>query len=206
LNEGILSRVTRNIRNNLLAGLLVAAPLGVTVYLFRLLFESVDAILGPALNDLLDYSFPELAHRRIPGLGIAATILILYAAGSLTRSYVGTRLLRVWEAFIAKVPVFGAINSAAKQLISAFASSQTEGFKRVVFVHLDDPDSYVIGFVTGNTTIKTGEERKNVFIPTAPNPTTGVLALLKPEQLVESDLTVEEAMKLVVSAGLVEKR
>lgn len=206
MNEGVLSRLARNLRNNLLAGLLVAAPLGVTVYVFRLLFDGIDAIFGPALNDLLVYSFPELADRRIPGLGIMATILVLYGAGSLTRSYVGTRLIRLWEAFIAKVPVFGAINSAAKQLIAAFASSQTQGFKRVVFVHLEDPESYVIGFVTGNTTIKTGEERKNVFIPTAPNPTTGVLALLKPEQLVESDLTVEEAMKLIVSAGLVEKR
>jgi uncharacterized membrane protein len=206
MSNGVFARITRNVRNNLLAGLLVAAPLGISIYVFQLLFANIDAIFGPALNDLLDYTFPELAHRRIPGLGIVAALVILYGAGSLTRSYVGTQLLRLWEGFIEKVPVFGAINMAAKQLIGAFASSKTEGFSRVVFVHLDDPDSYVIGFVTGSTQVSEGEARKNVFIPTAPNPTTGVLALLRPEQLIESNLTVEEAMKLVVSAGLVEKK
>jgi uncharacterized membrane protein len=200
----LFTRITRNLRNNLIAGLLVMAPVGVTIYAFNALFQNVDAILGPHLNDLLVYTFPELARAgRIPGLGIIATLIILYLAGSVMRSYVGARLLTAWEKFIDKVPVFGTINMAAKQVLTAIASSRSHGFRRVVFVHLEDPDSYVIGFVTGNTTVRDGEDRKNVFIPTAPNPTTGVLCLLKGEQLIESDLSVEEAMKMVVSAGLV---
>lgn len=197
--------LARNIRNNLFAGLLVMVPVGVTVYVFRLLFENIDAIFGPHLNGLLVSIFPALANRPIPGLGIAATVVLLYATGSLARSYIGARLVRLWERFIEKVPVLGTINMAAKQVMTAIASSRSEGFRRVVLVHVADPDSYVIGFVTGTTMLPGGEERRNVFVPTAPNPTTGVLALLRPDQLIESDLTVEEAMKMVVSAGLVDR-
>jgi uncharacterized membrane protein len=121
------------------------------------------------------------------------------------RSYLGTRILRIWEAFIERIPIFGTINMAAKQVLTAIASSRTQGFRRVVFVHVREPDSYVIGFVTGNTRISAEDTRKNVFIPTAPNPTTGVLALLRQEDLIESDLSVDEAMKMIVSAGLVER-
>lgn len=202
----LLARIARNLRNNLIAGLLVMAPLGVTIYAFEALFENVDAILGPRLHDLLLHTFPQLVGvRRIPGLGIVATLVLLYLAGSLMRSYVGTQLLRVWEAFIEKIPVFGTINMAAKQVMTAIASSRTQGFRRVVFVHIREPDSYVIGFVTGSTRISDQETRRNVFIPTAPNPTTGVLALLRQEELIESDLSVDEAMKMIVSAGLVER-
>lgn len=204
--DALSSRVTRNVRNNLLAGLAVMAPVGVTIYAFNALFQSIDAILGPRLNDLLVTTFPRVfGETKIPGLGIFATVLLLYLAGSVMRSYVGTQLLRLWEGFIEKVPVFGSINMAAKQVMNAIASPRGSGFRRVVFVKVEDPESYVIGFVTGS--VKVGdevEERKNVFIPTAPNPTTGILALMRDSQLVESDMSVEEAMKLIVSAGLVE--
>jgi uncharacterized membrane protein len=201
----LLTRFTRTLRNNLFAGLLVIAPIGVTVYAFNALFESIDAILGPRLSDLLVRAFPEFVRERIPGLGIAATLLIIFVTGSLARSYVGTQLVKVWEMFIAKVPVFGTINMAAKQVMAAIAPSSGGGFRRVVLVHIDDPDSYVIGFVTGSIKTMDGEDRKNVFIPTAPNPTTGMLALMRAEQLIESDLSVEEAMRLIVSAGLVDR-
>lgn len=201
------SRLARNLRNNLFAGLLVMTPVGITIYAFNALFFNVDAILGPSLNDLLTRMFPGVfTATRIPGLGIAATVILLYITGSVMRSYVGRRLLKLWENFIERIPVFGTINMAAKQVMTAIASSRNQGFKRVVFVHVKDPDSYVIGFVTGSTVMKGGEIRKNVFIPTAPNPTTGVLALLLQEQLMETDLTVEEAMKMVVSAGLVDRQ
>jgi uncharacterized membrane protein len=201
----LLARVTRNLRNNLFAGLLVMAPVGITIYAFNALFESIDAILGPKISDLLVRVFPEFVRERIPGLGVGATILLLYGAGWLARSYVGTQLVLLWDKFIQKVPVFGTIHMAAKQVMKAIASSSGDGFKRVVLVHLNDPDSYVIGFVTGSMRLLDGQERKNVFVPTAPNPTTGVLMLLKAEQLIETDLSVEEAMRMIVSAGLVDR-
>ncbi|MCK6548178.1 DUF502 domain-containing protein [Myxococcota bacterium] len=196
----------RNVRNNLLAGLAVMAPVGVTIYAFNVLFGSIDAIFGPHLNRLLEYFFPTaFPQARIPGLGIVATVALLYVAGSLARSYVGGQLLAAWEAFITRVPVFGGINKAAKQVMGAIAKPGGGGFRRVVLVRVKDPESYVIGFVTGTSKVEGEEEpRKHVFIPTAPNPTTGILALMRQEELVDSDLSVEEAMKLIVSAGLVE--
>lgn len=196
----------RNVRNNLLAGLAVMAPVGVTIYAFNALFENVDAILGPYLNRLLGHFFPTaFSDARIPGLGIFATVLLLYVAGSVARSYVGGQLLLAWETFIARVPIFGGINKAAKQVMGAIAKPGGGGFRRVVLVRVRDPESYVLGFVTGTTKVDGEvEPRKNVFIPTAPNPTTGILALMKADELVDSDLGVEEAMKLIVSAGLVE--
>jgi uncharacterized membrane protein len=198
------ANIAKNLRNNLLAGSAVMAPIGVTVYAFNWLFEAVDAILGPQLNDLLARAFPTLVAGRIPGLGIAATLILLYITGSVTRSYLGSQIVRIWDRFIKKVPLFGAINMAVKQVTTAIASSGTQ-FRRVVFVRFPDENSYVIGFVTGNTEVTKGDHRRNVFIPTAPNPTTGILALMRPDQIIESDLSVEEAMKMVVSAGLVER-
>lgn len=202
--SSFFATVARNLRNNLLAGAAVMAPIGVTVYAFNWLFEAVDAILGPRLNDLLARAFPNVMAGRIPGLGIAATLVILYVTGSATRSYLGGQIVRIWDRFIKKVPLFGSINMAVKQVTNAVASSGTQ-FRRVVFVRFPDENSYVIGFVTGNTEVKRGDNRRNVFIPTAPNPTTGILALMRPDQIIESDLSVEEAMKMVVSAGLVER-
>lgn len=201
----MLARITKNLRNNLLAGAAVTAPIGVTVYAFNWLFEAVDAILGPSLSQLIATLFPSITQGRIYGLGLVATLILLYLTGYVTRSYLGTQLIRMWDRFIKKVPLFGAIHMAVKQVTTAVASNSKQGFSRVVFVRFPDENSYVIGFVTGSTEVAEGDGRRNVFIPTAPNPTTGILALMRPDQLIESDLSVEEAMKMVVSAGLVER-
>src|SRR5262245_18515089 len=110
----IPSRIAKNVRNNLLAGLAVMAPIGITIYAFNWLFESVDAILGPYLSRLLARAVPTMLEKsgRIPGVGIAATVVLLYLTGSATRSYFGGRLVRIWDTFIKRVPLFGAINMA----------------------------------------------------------------------------------------------
>ena len=200
------SRVARNVRANLLAGLLVMVPLGVTVLIFRLLFRKVDAILGPFLYRIIHHWYPDLfVERRIPGLGIAATLLLLYVAGSLTRIYLGRQLFALWEAFIGKVPLFGSINKAAKQIMATIATPQSQAFRRVVFVRFPHQGMYTIGFVTGETRVSPSETRTIVFTPTVPNPTTGFLFLVREEEMIESSLTVEEGIRLVVSAGISHK-
>src|SRR5688572_24129959 len=130
----MIAQITRNLRNNLLAGAAVMAPIGVTVYAFNWLFEAVDAILGPRLSDLIWRIFPNLSQGRIPGLGIAATLILLYLTGYVTRSYLGGQLIRMWDRFIKRVPLFGTINMAVKQVTTAIAANRKQGFSRVVFV------------------------------------------------------------------------
>ncbi len=201
-----VARIAKNLRTNLLAGLLVMVPLGVTVLIFRLLFQKVDSILGPFLYGLLARWHPELfVDRRIPGLGIVASLLLLYIAGALTRIYLGRQLFALWEWFIAKIPLFGTINKAAKQIMATFTTPQSQTFRRVVFVRFPHQGMYTLGFVTGETRVSPTETRTIVFTPTVPNPTTGFLFLVREEELVESSLTVEEGIRLVVSAGISHK-
>lgn len=197
------SRIARNIRTNLLAGLLVMVPVGVTILIFRLLFRSVDAILGPLLYNLLAKWQPDVfVERRIPGLGIVATLILLYIAGSLTRFYLGREFFGLWERFIGKVPLFRTINKAAKQIVATFTTPDSQPFRRVVFIRFPRDGIYTLCFVTGELKFSPEESRTIVFVPTPPNPTNGLLFIVKKEEVVESNLTVEEGIRMVVSAGI----
>ncbi len=198
------SRLARNLRTNLLAGLLVMVPVGVTILIFRLLFRKVDAILGPLMYNFLAKWRPELfdVERRIPGLGIFATLILLYVAGALTRVYLGRQIFGLWEWFIARVPLFGSINKAAKQIMSTIATPHAQAFRRVVFVRFPRDGMYLIGFVTGETRVNEGEVRTIIFTPTVPNPTTGYLFLAQKQEIIECDISVEEGIRMVVSAGI----
>ncbi len=201
------ARVARNLRTNLLAGLLVMVPVGVTILIFRLLFQKVDAILGPLMYNLLSKWRPELfdVERRIAGIGIIATLVLLYIAGALTRVYLGRQIFGLWEWFIARVPLFGSINKAAKQIMSTIATPHAQAFRRVVILSFPRDGLHVIGFVTGETRVDAGETRTIVFVPTVPNPTTGYLFLAQKHEIIECGLSVEEGIRMVVSAGISHK-
>jgi uncharacterized membrane protein len=141
-------------------------------------------------------------ERRIPGLGIIATLILLYLVGMLTRFYVGRKIFGLWEAFIGKVPLFRSINKAAKQIMATLTTPQSQAFRRVVILQFPRDGIHVIGFVTGETRLANGESRTIVFVPTVPNPTTGFLFLAAKHEVLESDLSVEEGIRMVVSAGI----
>lgn len=187
------------LRRYFLVGLVVIAPVGVTVVVLRWIFERLDAILGGPIQAALGF--------RIPGLGFILLGLVVLAVGWIVHQAVGLRLLRVWNDLLVKFPVTGRLYNAASQIVQSVISDKSRIFKRTVLVPYPTDGLWAVGFVTNDEapvmTRIVGEPCVNVFVPTTPNPTSGFLLVIPRKRVIETDISIEEAMKFVISAGAV---
>ncbi len=187
------------IRNYLIAGVLVLLPVGVTVFILVSLFRFLDNLLGPL--------FALILGVRVPGLGLLAGVLVILGTGALASNVLGRRLVHLFDRVMMRVPFARTIYAATKQLSDSILQHNRTALKEAVLVEWPRAGLYSVGFVTGRTRgetqAKTREQVVNVFIVTTPNPTTGFLCLVPESQVVPLDMTVEDAIKLVVSAGIV---
>lgn len=187
------------LRNWLVTGLLVTIPVAVTAFLLLALFRVLDNLLGPMFTYALGV--------RVPGLGLLAGILLILVTGALTSNVLGRRFVERFDALMLRVPFARTIYSAARQLSDALLQQKRGAFKQAVVVEWPRQGLYSVGFVTGETRgevqAKTAEQVINVFIVTTPNPTTGFLCLVPASQVIPLEMSVEDALKLVVSAGIV---
>lgn len=225
------SRVTATfkalLRTRIMAGLLVVLPLYVTIWLvtvmFRLMRDSsqwvVLALLdnkwfqehvwkldiegGQTLDvDELLTDYPML-DWGIAIVSVLLTIIILYAIGVFAANIFGRRIIDFFESFLDKVPLVKTVYRALKQIMATFAGEQSGEYQRVALVPFPQERMRCVGFITA--TFKdsaTGEELATVFIPTTPNPTTGYLQILKRKDLVELNWSVEEAVRTIMSGGI----
>ena len=181
-----------------MTGLLTLLPLSITLYLFYLIFYFLDNLIGDIIYAIFEF--------RIPGIGFAAGILLILAAGFIASNIIGKKLISYSDRILQRVPLLRGIYSSSKQIIDAFTIQGKNAFQKVVMLEYPRKGLYVIGFVTGNTRgeiqDKTKEETLSIFIPTTPNPTSGMLILAPRNQLVELDMTVEEGLKVIISGGL----
>lgn len=182
--------------NKALTGVVVAIPLLATLWVVQLAYNSINSI-----------SAPFLAHLgvHLPLLPFFVTLAVFVVLGFMASNVLGRRMLEKAEAGLLRVPVVATVYAAVKQVIDSFKSFHNmANFKRVVYLDYPATGARLIGFVTGQYyDSKLGEEMTTVIIPTAPNPMTGLVVVVPAHQLTESSLTLEEAMKMVVSAGLV---
>ncbi|MDI6771601.1 MAG: DUF502 domain-containing protein [bacterium] len=187
-------------RRYLVAGLLVTLPVGVTVFVLMALFGFLDSLLGPI--------FTYLVGTRIPGLGLAAGILLILATGALASNIIGGRVVQLFDGLMMRIPLARIVYSATKQISGALLQQKRGAFKQAVLVEWPRQGLYTVGFVTGETRgevqQKTAERVVNVFVVTTPNPTTGFLCLVPESQVTPLEMSVEDALKLVISAGIVE--
>lgn len=186
-------------RRHLIAGLLVILPVGVTVFVLLALFSFLDNLLGPI--------FTYLVGTRIPGLGLVAGILLILATGALASNIIGGRIVQVFDGLMMRIPLARTVYSATKQISDALLQQKRGAFKQAVLVEWPRHGIYTVGFVTGETRgeaqEKTAERVLNVFVVTTPNPTTGFLCLVPESQVTPLEMSVEDALKLVISAGIV---
>jgi uncharacterized membrane protein len=193
-----MSRVPR-LRRYFLVGLVVIAPAGVTVVVLRWIFDRLDAILGGPIRATLGV--------RIPGLGFLLLGLVVLGVGWIVHQAIGLRLLRAWNEMLVKFPVAGRLYSAASQIVQSVVSDKSRIFKRTVLVPYPTDGLWAVGFVTNDEapvmTRMVGEPCVNVFVPTTPNPTSGFLLVIPRVRVIETDISIEEAMKFVISAGAV---
>jgi uncharacterized membrane protein len=198
------------LRNTFLAGIAVLLPAAVTVWLFKTFWGILDRPTRELLKLIGERSSVDdyVKLSEIPGLGLLIVLVIIMLAGILARSFLGSQLIHLAEFIVEKVPLVRSVYLGVKQLSDAiFTKAGTESFNRAVLVKFMGEDAYAVGFVTGETRGEaqavTPEKVVNVFVPTTPNPTSGYLLMVPDDRLIPLQMTVEEALKMVISGGMV---
>jgi uncharacterized membrane protein len=190
--------MTFRVRRHLTAGLLVLVPVIVTAAVVAFLFNLIDGWTRPLTRHLLG--------RELPGIGIVVTVVLVYIVGLLSTNFVGKKFLEVFERVLENLPLVKSVYSASKQLVDAVSPKGRRSFRRVVLVEFPKKGTFALGFVTGGGLGALGEGMASVYVPTAINPTSGFVVFVPEVELVESGLTVEEGIKMVVSGGVVGPR
>ncbi len=186
------------LRNYFIAGIVVLVPIGITLYLTRF-FISISSKLIP--NELNPNSYLPFA---IPGLEILLAIIFITIIGSLSLSFIGKKILKIFNDILKRIPILRTIYSAIGQMTETLAPKKGSK-KSVVLVEYPRKGSWAVGFATrendGEISKKTNTNLINVFVPTTPNPTSGFLLMFPKEEVIYLDMTFEEASKFIVSAG-----
>ncbi|OGT76882.1 MAG: hypothetical protein A2W76_06115 [Gammaproteobacteria bacterium RIFCSPLOWO2_12_47_11] len=193
-----------NLRKYLIAGLLVWLPLAATVFVIRVLITLMDRtiLLIPP-----EWRPENVLGFSIPGFGVIVGIFILLITGMFAANLFGRRLVSFWESILGRIPLVRSIYSSVKQVTETLFSSNSKSFRKVVLIEFPRQGTWSVGFVSNRGMQKaidaTGQELVSVFVSTTPNPTTGFLMMVPASELIELDLTIEEAFKYIISMGVV---
>lgn len=183
------------LRQNFIAGLVVLIPVVATIWVIKWLFDIIDGILAPA--------FEPIFGRSIPGFGFVAIVILIYLLGLLVTNVLGKRLIQLGQSIVEKVPVVSQVYNAFRQIMDSLMMSQKGAFKEVVLVEFPRPGMRSVAFITSRTKDSSGQELLTFYIPTAPNPTSGFIEIATPDHVIPTNMSVEDAMKIVLSAGMV---
>ena len=186
------------LRNYFITGIVVLIPIGLTLYLTKFIIDISSNILPKELNPNFYLPF------KIPGLEIIVTIIFITLIGSLSLSFIGKKILQIFNDLLKKIPILRTIYSAIGQMAETLAPNR-KSKKSVVLIEYPRKGSWAVGFATkdnkGEISKKTNKNLVNVFVPTTPNPTSGFLLMFPKDEIIYLDMTFEEASKFIVSAG-----
>lgn len=183
----------KRIRGQFMTGLLVIVPIGASILILIWIFSSIDNILQPIIRLIWGHN--------IPGVGFGATIILIYLAGVVAKNIVGKRIIKWGDSVLNRVPVFRWIYRGIRQIMDSFAAPDKTGFMQVVLVEFPKEGMKAIGFITNEIIDREGKKQISVLVPTAPNPTSGFLIVVKEEELIRTQIPVDDAVKMIVSAG-----
>ena len=193
------------IRSWFFTGILVMTPLILTIYVVWAFITFVDNLVVPMVPYY--YRPSNYLPFPIPGLGLIIVFIFTTFVGILATGLFGRTLIRLWENILSRMPVVRSVYSAIKQILETVMATQSDAFRQAVLVEYPRKDIWAIGFVTGSTKGEVGEnvnkKMVNVFMPTTPNPTSGFLLFFPEKDLIFLKMSVEDALKLVVSGGMV---
>lgn len=194
----------KKLRRYLVAGVLVWAPLAVTFLLLRIAVNLMDKTLAVLPRQ---YQPDELLGFHIPGLGVILTFLVLFITGMLAANFVGRYVVGGWEALMDRIPVVRSIYSAAKNFAEIVFSDSSDSFKKVLLIEYPRKGLYSLAFQTsselGEVQARTGEDVICCFVPTTPNPTSGIVVMVPRRDVKVLDMDVDEALKMIISLGVV---
>ncbi|MEW6246186.1 MAG: DUF502 domain-containing protein [Nitrospirota bacterium] len=183
-----------------LTGLLVITPIWGTILILKTLFVTVDGILGDMLARIVTPGY------YVPGLGIATLVLLIFATGLFAANFIGRQIVALWEDLLNRVPVVRGIYSTLKSMMDILSFTERGEYNRVVLIQFPKNGHYCFAFVTGVTKGEvqdiSSDPLVHVYVPTSPNPTSGYFLLVPEREVIPVEISVEEAMKLIVSGGL----
>jgi uncharacterized membrane protein len=192
------------LRKYIITGLLIWIPLGITIFVIKLLVGLMDRtmlLLPPAWRPEAIFGF------NIPGLGIVLSAMIVFITGFILTNIAGRRLIGFWENFLDRIPLVRSIYSAVKQVTQTILSSDNDTFNEVLLIEYPRKGLWTLCFKTSDSPKKfdeeTGKDLITVFVPTTPNPTSGFILFVPRDEVKKMDMDVEDALKLVMSLGVV---
>jgi len=188
-----------SIKNTFLTGLALLMPIVITIWILSFLFGFLDNFIGRFIYPIIG--------RQVWGLGTVLTITLIFSLGYLTRNIVGTSILDYLEGLFKRLPLIKNIYSSTKQIVDAFfMGGGMSSFKKVIMIEYPRKGIYTIGFMTRENisgVINVGKDLSSVFIPTTPNPTSGFFLMVPREDITILNISVEDGIKLIVSAGMI---
>lgn len=199
--------MVKTLRNSFISGLLLLAPLGVTFFVLHFLVSRIGTPISK-------YVFWYVAENTLNDLNILFDILatliavaIITLLGLISNYFLGRYLIRIFEQLMDKLPFINAIYRTVKQIVDTFSAQKKAVFQQAVLVEFPKRGSYAVGFITdssrGEPQQKTGKNLINIFVPTSPIPTNGFLIMVPEEEIIKLDMSIPDAMKIVISGGTV---
>ncbi len=192
------------LRNYFITGIVVLIPIGLTLYLTKFIIEISSNLLPKELNPNHYLPF------NIPGLEIMVTVIFITLIGGLSLSFIGKKILQIFNDLLKRIPILRTIYSAVGQLTESLAPQKKNQKKSVVLIEYPRKGIWAVGFATkdneGEISSKTNTELVNVFVPTTPNPTSGFLLMIPKTEIKYLDMSFEEASRFIVSAGTSENK
>ncbi|MBC8346857.1 MAG: DUF502 domain-containing protein [Candidatus Marinimicrobia bacterium] len=185
----------QSIKRRIFAGLLAIVPIAVTFWILKFLFSFLDGFAAPLLKQI---------GVEIPGLGIILTLVIIFVLGLLVTNVLGKTLFNWGERILAKLPIVNTIYNTIKQITSAFTGSTVKSFQQVIFIQYPRIGLWTMCFVTNESQNELGEEFYHVFVPTTPNPTSGVFIIVQKKDVIQPNISVEDGLKAIISGGILD--
>ena len=200
-SDGFFARM----RAYFFAGILVTAPISITVYLAWLTFHFIDSTVRPLIP--AKYNPETYLPFALPGLGIVVLLVSLTLIGALTAGFMGRFFIKLSERLLNRMPVIRSVYNAVKQILETVLAKKSTAFREAVLVEYPRRGLWTLGFITGRTEGEiqnlVEEEIINIFVPTTPNPTSGFLLFVPKDEVIPLDMNVEDAIKMVISGGIV---
>jgi uncharacterized membrane protein len=188
----------------LITGLLIWIPLVITIWVLTLVVDTLDRTLLLLPPHFRTESW---LGMHVPGMGVIMTLVIVFVTGVLAANFIGERLVRLWDAILHRIPFVSTIYSSVKQVSDTLFSSSGEAFRKAVLVQWPHEGMWTIGFVTGtpggDVANHLRDDSLSVYVPTTPNPTGGYFVLVARKDLIELDMSVDQALKYIISMGVV---
>jgi uncharacterized membrane protein len=186
-----------------ITGVLIWIPLVITIWVLNLIVSTMDSTLLLLPESLQPKSW---LGFNIPGLGVVLTLVVLLLTGVFAANIIGQRLVRLGESLLARIPVVKTIYNSVKQVSDTLFSSQGQAFRKALLVQFPHSEAWTVAFLTGTpggeVADKLGGDRISVYVPTTPNPTSGFFLIVPRSKVVELDISVDEALKYVISIGV----